>query len=148
MLLRESEMGLLVIDSSIWVAVMTGFPLRLAWLMIRFCKSGTSSGLNSNAKSPLATMTPSAISRILSKHDRTSGLSILAMTGIVEDRSARAVWTVLISSGLRTKERGHEIYLLFYGQLKILSIFFSKPWHVKWKPGKNLHLCGKSPSLH
>ena len=44
------------IDSSIWVAVITGFPWRLASRMICFCISGTSSNGSSTPRSPRATM--------------------------------------------------------------------------------------------
>jgi hypothetical protein len=44
--------GALIIDSSIWVATMTGFAACLARLIARFCTSGTCSSGNS---------TPSAV---------------------------------------------------------------------------------------
>lgn len=40
-------------DSSIWVATMTGFPWRLQQSMMRFCVMGTSSGGISTPRSPL-----------------------------------------------------------------------------------------------
>jgi hypothetical protein len=51
--------GLLIIDSSICVAVMTGRPSRLASEMMRFCASGTSSNGSSTPRSPRATITAS-----------------------------------------------------------------------------------------
>ena len=54
--------GLVVIDSSICVAVMTTLPRAFASRMIRFCAEGTRSGDNSTPRSPRATITPSAAS--------------------------------------------------------------------------------------
>ncbi len=56
--------GWLTIDSSIWVAVMTGRPRRLASRMISFWSVGTVSGASSTPRSPLATITPSATPRM------------------------------------------------------------------------------------
>ena len=57
--------GLFIIDSSICVAVTTGFPACWHLRMTIFCKAGTSSAGTSTPKSPRATMTPSLI-RIIS----------------------------------------------------------------------------------
>ncbi len=59
--------GLLTMDWSIWVAVMTGFPSRRPWSMMRFWTLGTLSSGISTPRSPRATMTPSAAPRISSR---------------------------------------------------------------------------------
>ena len=56
--------GACTIDSSIWVAVMTGLPRRLASRISRFWTSGTSSNGSSTPRSPRATMTASVASRM------------------------------------------------------------------------------------
>ena len=72
--------------SSIWVAVITTLPAPLAISMIRFCRVGTSSVDSSTPRSPRATITPSAASRIWGRSSMASRFSILAMTGMVPPR--------------------------------------------------------------
>ena len=67
------------IDSSICVAVMTGFPARFAFAMSCFCVCAISSIGTSTPRSPRATMIPSAAARISSKCSSASERSILAM---------------------------------------------------------------------
>jgi hypothetical protein len=57
---------LLIIDSSICVAVMTGFPARFAFVMSTFCVCAIASIGTSTPRSPRATMMPSAAARISS----------------------------------------------------------------------------------
>ena len=71
--------GFSVMDSSIWVAVMTGLPRRLARRMSRFCTMAICSIGISTPRSPRATMMPSAAPRISSMCSRASARSILAM---------------------------------------------------------------------
>ena len=70
--------GETIIDSSICVATTTGLPMRRAVDTIFFCSGGTCSGGNSTPKSPRATITPSASSRISSNRPMAAGFSILA----------------------------------------------------------------------
>ena len=74
--------GLVIIDSSIWVATMTGLALRRAISMTRFCRNGTSSSGQLDAEVAAGDherrRTPSTISSRLSI---ACGFSILAMTG-------------------------------------------------------------------
>ena len=58
--------GEVIIDSSIWVATMTGLALRRALSMISFWWIGTSSSGHSTPRSPRATMIPSKASTISS----------------------------------------------------------------------------------
>ena len=59
--------GLEIMDSSIWVAVITRSPRRLAASMICFWSIGTVSGLISTPRSPRATITPSQAVRMASR---------------------------------------------------------------------------------
>ena len=81
--------GLEIIDSSIWVATMTGFALSRALSMIFFWRNGTSSAGISTPRSPRATMKPSNAAITSSRFSIAWGFSILAMTGH-ESRSPRA----------------------------------------------------------
>jgi len=74
--------GFRIIESSIWVAVMTVFPRLLVSRMMRFCTIGTFSAPTSTPRSPRATMAPSAASRISSRFATASGFSILAISGV------------------------------------------------------------------
>ena len=53
-----------IIESSIWVATMTGFAFSRHSCTARFCTSGTWSSGSSTPRSPRATMTPSKASTI------------------------------------------------------------------------------------
>ena len=70
------------IDSSISVAVMTGTPARFARSITSFWTAGRSPSLSSTPRSPRATMTASATSRILLRFRIASSFSSFAMTGI------------------------------------------------------------------
>ena len=72
--------GLVIMDSSICVAVITGVLHRAASAMILFCSTGTFHGDSSTPRSPRATMTASAASRIASRSPSACGFSILAMS--------------------------------------------------------------------
>src|SRR5207245_2420741 len=71
------------IDSSISVAVMTGTPARLARSITSFCTAGRSPSFSSTPRSPRATITASATSRIASRFLIASSFSSLAITGTV-----------------------------------------------------------------
>ena len=74
-------------DSSICVAVMTGFPARVAFAMSCFWITAISSIGTSTPRSPRATMMPSAAARISSKCSSASERSILAMMkGMLAER--------------------------------------------------------------
>ena len=72
--------GLLIIDSSIWVATMTGLPARRQARVISFCTPGTFSSGISTPRSPRATISASARSRMSSSLVTACGFSILAIT--------------------------------------------------------------------
>ena len=78
---------LVIIESSIWVATMTGLAFSRAIWIARFCTSGTCSSGSSTPRSPRATMTPSKASTIASRLSTASGFSSLAITGSRRARS-------------------------------------------------------------
>ena len=73
--------GAEIIDSSIWVATMTGLALRRAFSTMSFWTIGTSSSGSSTPRSPRATMTLSNASMTSSRFSTAWGFSILAMSG-------------------------------------------------------------------
>ena len=72
--------GLLIIDSSIWVATTTGLPARRAARVMNFWMPGTRSSGISTPRSPRATISASVMSRISSSRVTACGFSILAIT--------------------------------------------------------------------
>ena len=93
-----------IIDSSIWVATMTGLlRSRAAWIA-RFCTSGTCSSGSSTPRSPRATMMPSKASTISSSRSTASGFSSLAMTGTSMSSCRMISRTSSASSAERTKD--------------------------------------------
>ncbi|CAM5442667.1 hypothetical protein SGLAM104S_02160 [Streptomyces glaucescens] len=72
---------LVIIDSIIWVATITGLALRRHSSMSRFCTMGTFSRGYSTARSPRATITPSNAMTTSSMLSTACGFSTLAMTG-------------------------------------------------------------------
>ena len=96
--------GAWIIDSSICVAVITGFPRSSARRMIRFCSSGTSAAPISTPRSPRATMTASAVARISSSTATASAFSIFAITCAVEPDASISVFSACTSDAERTNE--------------------------------------------
>ena len=93
-----------IIDSSTWVATMTGLARRRAISQARFCTSGTSSSGISTPRSPRATMTPSKARMISSRLSTAWGFSILAMTGSRSPSSSMIWCTSRMSSAVRTND--------------------------------------------
>mmetsp|Transcript_21600 Transcript_21600/g.34563 ORF Transcript_21600/g.34563 Transcript_21600/m.34563 type:complete len:292 (-) Transcript_21600:1226-2101(-) len=77
-----------IMDSSICVATITGFPAARAFKMMSFWTNGTCSGFISTPRSPLATITPSQASRILTRSLTAAGFSILARSFMLEPPSS------------------------------------------------------------
>ena len=73
--------GALIIDSSIWVATMTGLARSLASLIACVWMAGTCSRGSSTPRSPRATMIPSNASTMSGRTATASGFSILAISG-------------------------------------------------------------------
>ena len=97
--------GLVIIDSSIWVATITGLAHLRAARMIRFWTSGTSSRGSSTPRSPRATMNMSNASMMSCRLAMACGFSSLAMTGTWRPSSSMISCTRLMSSPERTKDR-------------------------------------------
>ena len=93
-----------IIDSSTWVATMTGLARRRAISHARFCTSGTSSSGISTPRSPRATITPSKARMISSRFSTACGFSILAMTGSRSPSSSMIACTSRMSSAVRTND--------------------------------------------
>ena len=74
-------LGALIIDSSTWVATITGLALRRHISVARFCTIGTCSRGSSTPRSPRATMMPSKASTISARFSTACGFSIFAITG-------------------------------------------------------------------
>ena len=74
--------GLRIMESSIWVAVMTGLPAMVVALIIFFWRMGTSWAGISTPRSPRATITPSDTSMMASRLSTPSRFSILEMMRI------------------------------------------------------------------
>ncbi len=72
--------GLEIIDSSICVATTTGLPARRQARVISFCTPGTFSSGISTPRSPRATISASASSRMSPSRATACGFSILAIT--------------------------------------------------------------------
>ena len=100
--------GQLTIESSIWVAVITGMPRLLALRISSFCSRGTSSAGISTPRSPRATITPSQSSRMSSIWSMASNFSILATTGVLAPWLAISSLISSRSEGLRTKLRATQ----------------------------------------
>jgi hypothetical protein len=96
--------GRWTIVSSIWVAVIAGFPRSSAARMIRFCSSGTSATPISTPRSPRAIMTPSASSRISSSAATASFSSIFAMSQACDPASSTFARSPATSARERTND--------------------------------------------
>ena len=102
----SARVGLLdvTMDSSISVAVITGTPARLARSMTSFCTAGSSPRRSSTPRSPRATITAPATSRMSLSSRMASSFSSLAMTGALQLNPARCCRHMSTSSGLRTND--------------------------------------------
>ncbi len=96
--------GLSIIDSSIWVATITGLALRRALSMTRFWRNGTSSSGHSTPRSPRATMKASKASMTSSRLSIAWGFSIFAITGSRTPSSRMIRRTSSTSAADRTKD--------------------------------------------
>ena len=91
-------------DSSIWVATITGVRASRAFRRISFWATGTSSSGTSTPRSPRATITAPVAFRISSRRPRASGRSSLATTCTSERNSLMTSRTSRRSAADRTNE--------------------------------------------
>ena len=98
---RGSALPASIMDSSIWVATTTGLPALRAARVICFCRPGTASSGSSTPRSPRATISASASSRISCSYSSALGFSILASTPA---RPRTSFFTSATSSGRCTKD--------------------------------------------
>src|SRR5215471_2402369 len=96
--------GECTIVSSIWVAVITGFPRSNALWMIRFWTSGTSAGPISTPRSPRATITASVSASTSSRTSTASAFSIFAITCACDPACVSSARRSRTSAGERMKE--------------------------------------------
>ncbi|KYC62777.1 hypothetical protein B4099_2653 [Heyndrickxia coagulans] len=97
--------GLRCIESSICVAVITGLPSVLHFLIISFCTSGTASVGISTPRSPRATIKPSDTARISSILSTPSWFSILGKIFTCKASCSSRSWRISkTSDGRRTNE--------------------------------------------
>mmetsp|Transcript_66788 Transcript_66788/g.184196 ORF Transcript_66788/g.184196 Transcript_66788/m.184196 type:complete len:247 (+) Transcript_66788:1210-1950(+) len=106
--------GLSIIDSSIWVATITGLPWERHSSMISFWSMGTSSGCISTPRSPRATMMPSQTSVISLRLSMADGFSILASTLPLWSPIMPRSWRM--SSCFCTNERATQSKSMFLRQ--------------------------------
>ena len=117
---------LVIIDSSIWVATMTGlFRSRAAW-MARFCTSGTCSSGSSTPRSPRATMIPSNASTIASRFSTASGFSSLAMTGTSMSSCRMMSRTSSASSARAHEGQRDEVGAQVQGEAEVLLVLLGQ----------------------
>ena len=95
---------IVIMESSICVATITGLPAARANAIVSFCTNGTSSSGSSTPKSPRATIIPSNALTISSMLATACGFSILAITGMRMPSSFMIRCTSSMSAALRTKE--------------------------------------------
>ena len=95
--------GFSIMESSIWVAVITGLPAATHWAIMSFWMMGISVKSISTPMSPRATMTPSATDRISPRLETPSWFSILAMIWMEESASSSRRRISRTSSAVRTK---------------------------------------------
>ena len=122
--------GLEIIDSSIWVATMTGLALRRALSMTRFCRNGTSSSGHSTPRSPRATMKPSNASMTSSRLSIACGFSILAMTGSITPSSRMIVADVLDVLGRAHERQRDEVDRQVQREAQVLDVLLRHRRHA------------------
>ena len=118
-----------IIDSSIWVATMTGLAFSLAIWMARFCTSGTSSSGSSTPRSPRATMIASNASTIASRLSIASGFSSLAITGTRLPTRSITSCTSSMSAGERTNDSATRSTPRPQRELEILDVLLRQRRH-------------------
>mmetsp|Transcript_2746 Transcript_2746/g.9993 ORF Transcript_2746/g.9993 Transcript_2746/m.9993 type:complete len:224 (+) Transcript_2746:1330-2001(+) len=139
-------LGLLTIDSSICVAVTTGLPARLHFLICICCAMKMVSGGISMPRSPRATMMPSDFSRMSSKFSRPSWFSTLEMICTYLPFSPSTWRMVSRSEPLRTKEAATKSMSFLRPQFWMSSMSFSvRVGRSTFTPGRFMFL--RSPIL-
>ena len=91
-------------DSSIWVATITGTLPSRAWRITSFWMTGTSSSGTSTPRSPRATITASTRARMPARLPTISARSSLATMGRSAPCSRRNLRTSWMSAAVRTND--------------------------------------------
>ena len=129
-----------IMDSSIWVATMTGLNFCLARSINWLWATGTCSGLSSTPRSPLATMMPSAASRIASASSRASGFSIFAIMFVLAPASLTIDLRSLMSAARRTKDNARKSTPSFRANCASSRSFFVREGAETLTPGRLIPL--------
>ena len=136
--------GAEIIDSSIWVATMTGLALSPARVMIRFWAIGTCSSGSSTPRSPRATMIPSNASTISSSVSTACGFSIFAISGSRTPVSSMIFLGGSASAGPWTKDSAIMSARSRSAQRRSASSLLVSAGTLTWTPGR-LSPCGRTP---
>ncbi|CAB4616297.1 unannotated protein [freshwater metagenome] len=129
-----------IMDSSIWVATITGFAQRRQSSTARFCTSGTCSSGSSTPRSPRATITPSKASMISSRFSTAWGFSTFAIVGMWIPSSRIISCTRTMSEAFRTKESAIMSAPSFSAQRRSASSFSESAGTFTATPGKLIPL--------
>ena len=126
-----------IIESSIWVATMTGLAFSRAICTARFCTSGTCSSGSSTPRSPRATMIPSNASTMASRLATASGFSSLAMTGRRWIPTSSITWcTRSTSPGDADERQRDEVDAQRQGELQVGDVLLGHRRHRHVHPGQ------------
>jgi hypothetical protein len=129
-------------ESSIWVATITGLPNLRQRAIMRFCSMGTRSLESSTARSPLATMIPSEAWMISSMLSMASCFSILETTGALPPNSLMRSLTSRTSSPVRTNEVATQSGWSSSRPKRKSSMSLGvRPCIERWESGKFRPLC-------
>ena len=119
-----------IIDSSIWVATMTGLAARRARAIARFCTRGTSSSGSSTPRSPRATMMPSKASTISARWSTACGFSILASTGSRTPSSSMIRRTSSTSAARPHERQRDQVGLQAQRPAQVLDVLLRQRRHA------------------
>ena len=130
-----------IIDSSICVAVITGFPTSRQRRMMRFCSSGTVAAPISTPRSPRATMTASDSIRISSSAATASAFSIFAITRAGEPCCLMIACKSRTSAAARTNDSATKSTPIPSAKLRSSRSFFVNDGIGSGTPGRFTPLC-------
>lgn len=134
--LGARRVELVIIDSIIWVATITGLALRRHSSTRRFCTIGTFSSGYSTARSPRATITASNAATTPSMCSTACGFSTLAMTGTRRPSSSITLWTSFTSLASRTKDRATMSQPIFRAKRRSSTSFSDSAGDVHGRAGQ------------
>ena len=131
-----SAAGEEIIDSSIWVATITGLAQRRAAVTIFFWTSGTSSSGSSTPRSPRATMNASKASMISSRLSTACGFSSLAITGDAAPSSSITWCTMLDVVGAADEGQRDHVDAVAQRPAQVLGVLLAHRRHADGDAGQ------------